>query len=457
MKQFVFANILEYNLRTLGVGTSEFEMAAWDIPGTDLADLAVFWGGDDTTVLAPQDVDAEWLADIAGTLDLRRLRVWASCGRTRSLCDDIARDGALLGAIRGEVGGALLGAWGPTPQLGTLLRELGMDGHSRTVGLPDVDLFWLAWDLDSKAGFRHFIRQARLEEWVAMPEGFIVPDAETALEATAYFSGQNRGCVLKTAHGTAGFGILRVPPVGTIPERDRVLRELRSRMRFDSGWIGRPIVIEEWITGRFGEDAVSVTADFEVQPDGNTYYLGGGRMRMKKSQYYMGVVCGRGALSVAITERTVKAGAVVGAAVAAHGFRGLFDLDFVVSGDGSVWVTEMNARRASPSHVFAIARRLRGDHWYDDCAVLANDHCTLAGAHDASYRQVRKAIERFQCITRASSVSVIPTIVSSLRRSVPYIGYAVLAEDAERASLAAQEFERLLAEAVGVPVQGHAT
>lgn len=457
--RLVLANVLEYNLRTQPPGVSGFELAAWDGPGVDLAELGVFWGGEDSVVVLPQPADPEWIEDLVTTLDLRRLRPLATGGRTRSLCADLSKDAELLRLIRTETGArdeVLISAWGATPQLAGLVAQLEAAGSAvRTEGLPPKEGFWLSYELDSKAGFRHFAQQACLGGAVALPEGYIVPDVETALEAMAHLAREGRGCVLKTSQGTAGFGMFQVPTVLDAAGRARQLREIRSRMRFDSRWACGPLVVESLVEGPAGEAPLAVTADFEVTEEGVVRYLGGGRMRVRKGQFYEGVVCGRGSLPMEIEARMHAAGTEVGAAAAARGYRGLFDLDFVVSADGALLVTEMNARRASPSHAFAIARRLRGAQWQDSSAVLANDHCTLTGSCDLVYGHVREAVRRFRCDALSRTASVVPTIVShSLRRSVPYLGYAIVADTADEAGEAAARFESHLAQACGLSGRG---
>lgn len=454
MTTVVLANLLEFNHRTLASSVTPFELAAWDAPGTDLADLALFWGGDDALVVLSADVNPLWVDDIVNTLGFRSLRTVCATSSTTNVCADVLRSPPLFRDVESALSSGsnpALAAWGPTPQLGELARRFaGRVPDLRMLGLPPPDRFWLSYQLDSKVGFRHFVQQSGLDSSVKLPEGFVVPDFETALGALDHFASRGVGCALKTAHGTGGFGVFRVPAAKMEDGLDRVLRELRSRMRWDSRWRSGPLVIEELVEAARGAAAPATTADFEVADDGSVSCVGSGTMRLRNEQFYTGVLCGRGALNANLAAEMEHAGRVVGAAAAASGYRGLFDLDFVMTIDGALVVTEMNARRASPSHAIIVAELVRGNRWRESGAVLSNDHCILAGVERPDYATVREAMTHFRRSIVARNAVVIPTIVShSLRRRVPYMGYVMVADDAEKATAAARSFETSLRAAFG--------
>ncbi len=147
----------------------------------------------------------------------------------------------------------------------------------------------------------------------------------------------------------------------------------------------------------------------------------------------------------------LRVGATIGNAMAGLGYRGWFDIDFVLGQDRQVYITELNARRASPCHVFEVGERLQGKDWSRKCGLYANDHLPLQGVCSPNYATIREVFAEFNRLQEGGLTRALPTIVSSsLSRKAPYLGYVVMSDNAPRAAELAMELEAWIRRSIGM-------
>lgn len=193
------------------------------------------------------------------------------------------------------------------------------------------------------------------------------------------------------------------------------------------------------------------TANFLILPNGEISPMGTGLMLLRNHHLYAGIRCGLGALDPATEQHLLRVGTTIGVAMADLGYRGWFDVDFVLDQDRRVYITEINARRASPCHVFEIGERLLGRDWSRKCGLYANDHLPLQGACHPNYATIQEVFAEFNRLQEGSVVRALPTIVnSSLSRKAPYLGYAVMADNAPRAAELALKLEAWVRKSIGM-------
>lgn len=450
----VLANIWEYNRQPMTKTFTPREIDAWATASSDLADIALFWAGDGTLVITPEPIDQALVADVVEILGYRRLASVSPRTRTGFLCSDVLSDEAVFEQIVDILEAApqpRLLAWGPTPQFYDLSNRLSESCPGIvTPALPPSDRLWLARYLDTKPGFREVFERLRLSHpEIQIPDGFVLSDKELAIEAISYFINRNLGFVLKAAHGTAGFSMLSTPDASASSDASRLPNLLRQRMRFDQFWDVGAIVTEAYVHGPERQAKQAPTIDFEIDNSGEVIFHGSGEMLMRQGQYYGGLTCGVGALESDLESRLKGIGRVVGDALCELGYIGWFDLDFVIDGNRNPVVTELNARRTSPAHVFEIAETLCGSNWQADCAMFANDHLPLQGSKHPKYSNLREVFLAFNREHRRHNVLAVPTIASgSLRRQAPWLGYAVMADDSANAARYAGLLEILLRESI---------
>ncbi len=453
INSIVIANIAEFNRRAMATNFSQYEFAAWDAASVALTDMSLFWCGDDKVVVLPRRPDQTFLSDLTKVLGYKNIRVVCPNTTSHSICDDIVNDKKLFETLVQIIQNSdkpKIISWGATAQFYSLLNELALTGVNFVVPeIPESSNYWTALYFESKSGFREFA--TRKTPVLKIPEGFVCGNKDVALDAIAYFSNNNRGFVLKANYGTGGFSTMCYPANQMSRGFEQLRKEAEHRMAFDHFWDNPPVIIEEHIPGVGNSLPLSLTIDFCINQDGFLSKMGCGKMIMRRNWLYTGIHCGEGVLDTDTEEWMTRAGFHIGEEMAKKGYRGWFDVDFVQRWDGDIFLTEINARRASPVHVFDIATQVLGENWEKKWSLYANDHLDLQGARQPTYTQIREAIANFNKNNSESLVRAIPTIISTaLSRINPYIGYVVIAPNASTSINCSMLLEKQIKELIGM-------
>lgn len=69
----------------------------------------------------------------------------------------------------------------------------------------------------------------------------------------------------------------------------------------------------------------------------------------------------------------VRAGNAFGGALVALGYKGIFDIDFIVSKDQKVYAVEANLRRTGATHAHTTATRLFGSRYESNTFLRSSD------------------------------------------------------------------------------------
>lgn len=447
----VFANHGEFVSPFLDADFPPRQVDIWRDGTTDLSDTALYWAQGDALIVVPGEVDANLLMDVRSFLGAT-VDVVRTAGDPTQLSDCVAQDPDAMVRLRRLAGAELL-AWGLTPGLARFLRtfeDLGFDHLSG--GVPSPDLLWLVQTLDSKPGFRIFAEQlSREDPAIRVPPGFIVPTLATALQAAQdQFFSQGHGAVVKAARGTAGYSTYVLEWSASLGEQRRTLQRRESLARFDAFWHTGPVVVERFIGGVADQSPTTVTVCVRVANAHNISIEYVATMLVRDQVRYSGAVLGHGAVPPTVAADVGAVARRFGTALAQRGFTGLFDLDVVVDTEGLLWVCEMNVRRASPSHLRAIAERAHGASWATEGAVLGRDYLHVRGTLHLTYPELRSILAEFGRRSPSSTRVVITHASSSLKRRSPWFGYALLAEDAATCASESRRFEDFFHRTLGM-------
>jgi hypothetical protein len=455
VKSIVIANIAEFNRRAMVKSFKQNEIIAWDEASFALADMSLYWCGDDKVVILPCPPDESFLEDVKIALGYKNVNVVWPTKRSYSICEDIIKDRKLFEFLLKTIqdsNNPQIVSWGVTNQFYFLLDKLKNSGANYVASeVPKKSNYWTALYFESKAGFREFV--ADKLPTLKIPEGFICENKEAAIDAIAYFALKQRGFVLKANYGTGGFSTMCYPSDQLQRGFQSLQKDALHRMTFDNFWDNPPVIIEEHIPGIDGSFPSSLTINFIIHEDGSLTMKGSGKMVMRREWLYSGIHCGLGSLETVVENRIVDIGYQVGTQMAIMGYRGWFDIDFVKGGGNEIYLTEINARRASPIHVFDIGAQIIGDDWVSKQSLYANDRLHLQGSCKPNYSQIRKVFDDFNTKNNDFLVQAIPTIMSiSLTKKTPYMGYVVLAQSASSASYFAIQLENQIKKAIGMLV-----
>lgn len=100
-------------------------------------------------------------------------------------------------------------------------------------------------------------------------------------------------------------------------------------------------------------------------------------MRVDRNGFYKGQEVHKSILSKELANKLIKIGFSLGKTFSKSGYRGYFDVDFIVSKNGKVFVTESNTRHTGGTHVYKASINLFGKDFMDKTYVLSNNDYLL--------------------------------------------------------------------------------
>jgi hypothetical protein len=185
--------------------------------------------------------------------------------------------------------------------------------------------------------------------------------------------------VVKVHDGQSGWGTKIVPgDQATQLSQPGWLAMLNDLAQQDGIWSSGPYIVETLIdTGGhassgfpFAEGTVS-DAGFclDYVCDQN----------ISENGEFKGIILGPDAVPTDLLVRMKKITTIVGEHFYLLGFRGVFDIDFIVDDNERLYVLECNARITGGTHVFELARHLFGSAWLDQWFISAEDVAISSG------------------------------------------------------------------------------
>ncbi|MFJ7154053.1 GNAT family N-acetyltransferase [Streptomyces sp. NPDC101118] len=308
-------NVAEYNRQFADPTLDEAQE-----PAHHYSCLAAFYSPHPAALVLPLTVPEGWLATVSRQLG------WGEV----ELYDGLAEGTSGRGGVRSGLAAR--------PALAARLRE---------TGLPMV-----SWGETGAAALRYESKSAanalfrRLTETGRHP-GIRVPEqtyAAARWRAARLLRARARAgetAVLKTEHGVGGSGTAVVAPGAA----RAVLRRLPRG----------PLLVEEYVEGV--PEGGDLTYDGLVDATGRVHDVGAAVMEVAGTAY-RGATVGPGVVPAVLEEAALAFGHAVGRELAADGYRGWFDVDFVADRAGRLAPTETNLRLTGPSVAFMVGARL---------------------------------------------------------------------------------------------------
>lgn len=383
------------------------------------ASLAPFLTTDPGLVVLARGVDDDrWWERLAGSLQWTALEPYVrEVDLEDNLSDAIRRDRPLMERIRGAVksGGTVL-PWGETAPFRTLAQQL----PGVTLSTADD----VHWKVETKISNHDVFRTvaAKTITRVRVPDMSVCED-EDALVARMLSAGESgRGVVLKSPWGVGGWGTAEVSVDWLMSERTcrRALRYLENK---DSFFEDYPIVVQRWIMRGAGTDC-DPSCDGEVTVDGEVEVRGLTSMLISETHYSGSVTRRFGAAGSGVWLELSAFTRAVGEQLSFAGYRGWFDVDFIIDPSGTPYALEINARRTGPVVALNLLARLDELGRREVGSVASNDAFALPSRIHA-----KDAFEIFDAAVRAVGFDAVPTHFLGTDGLLPTLGVAVPGAD----------------------------
>lgn len=350
----------------------------------DLGDRDLFSFCDEETMLfvLPRPVDGGFFDYFTSLFGKRNFRVLVPKIHTGVICEDILHDDNIMQALVDAANGSrrlVVKSYTTSQQFLDLVRALRERGLTIfTPEAPEEEDAWTVNFFGSKSGIRQLSQQSRaVEPDFIMADGIVVSGIIDASRIAANKYVSEHGVVIKTNKGHSGAGVLLLRE-GELPgEYAPCQKAILEILEKDEYWKLFPIVIESLLSVNQTVGGGYPNVEFQILKNGHVEFLYSGGMRVTKDGVFLGMEIHNSAISEQAAVRMVDTGFFIGEQYRANGYRGYFDVDFVASKNGHMYVTESNVRRTGGTHVFATAEKLFGKDFMYLTYVLSNNAYAL--------------------------------------------------------------------------------
>ncbi|MFI6289846.1 GNAT family N-acetyltransferase [Streptomyces sp. NPDC051018] len=348
--------------------------------------LAAFASPHPAALVLPRSVPRQWIELVGRQLGWARVEVYD--GLTE---EELLARPALVARLR-----ALelpIVPWGHTAATGELTGAPLPPGA-------------LAYE-SKRAAHTLFRTLATAHPAILVPERWTPATRRAAARLITARARSGAGTVVKTEHGAGGSGTR----VATGRVRARELPR-------------GPLLLEEHIVGDGGQP----TYDGLVDARGEVHDVGVAAMEVEDT-VYRGATVGPGAVPDTLNRPALRFGHAVGRELAAAGYRGWYDVDFVTGPGGRLAPTETNLRLTGPSAAFMVKLRLDEIHGGDHL-VRSLDRVPLgARLPDGELAAFLTALTD-KCA--GIDAVLVPSIPTAARASDPCLGVILAARTAAR-------------------------
>lgn len=404
-----------------------------------LCDRFLFSEDDNRVLVTPFAVNENFLRDTSNILGFKNTTNLALNKTGESVCLSILKDQKtekIMEEIIRKNPGLNLVSYSASPEFYELRNWFGKRGlQFASPEAPMEENRWTQDFFDSKAGFRQ-AAASMIAGFPRMPEGVICTNKQEIISWAGYFLEKFAGFVLKTNRGLAGAGlrIVRREEIKGTTEEKYISDILNS----ESFWQDYPIVVERFVRPDMSVCGGAPNIELRIK-NGKVESLYSCSMRMTKEGVFLGVELGKNAVPKNLSRLMEKSGGEFGKILLEHGYRGYFEVDWVLDSKGECFPIEANLRRTGGTHVFELAHRLFGTKAFKENYFVSINIFPVKKV--ANYAEIKKVCQ--DCLfPMKSKEGVVLTIISSLSRG--NVGYVVVGESRQRVA----EIEKMFLEKV---------
>ena len=378
IKYIFISNILESYYKTY-LDLSPKEGDYWIKHDYMEANRALLYGEDDKVIVTSYPVHPEninYICDIAGWVNTINLYPEHP---TYSICRD-----CLSGKMYSEIKEMILNnpsvnliAYRNTPEFYKLVKKLKKEGLN--FNLPealDEDDRFISTYAHSKRGFRHLweksLSNKNVKYDIDIPPGFITSNKQEAIDACLWFFGKGKSFVVKYNFGASGFGLLMFD-INEIPKEAIELKKYIRDKLTDNIWDKDVIVVEELMDVDQSSFSGSPNVELYIDENGvhNSYACE--QVLDKDGKTFLGIYINPEVNQSEYMKTGFQVGHEFGNTLKDLGYRGIFDIDFVVTKDNKLFAVESNLRRTGGTHTHEFCRFLLGDDYFNHYYIISED------------------------------------------------------------------------------------
>lgn len=402
-----------------------------------IEEQGLFWTGNNSIVVTSNPINPEHQTHLAKALDYINMTLYKPESSSGRLSLDILHDSKLLGSLidlsNKTEQAMVISPYCVTPEFVNLVDEMiHLGGRIVAPEMPEKNNLPLVKNIDLKSGFRALISSSYLKHQIPIPAGYSCKTVEQAVKKAYLFSSKGEECIIKPDNGEDGIGQKRVPPDSSISS---VLNIISNNKFLNHG----AVVVEKFIES--DNNIVSPSIEYYIKDD-KLYYLYSCAQALSQDRTFLGVDIGPSILPTKIKREMIRMGDVFGRTLATLGYRGFFDIDFIVDKDQTVYAVESNLRRTGATHVHAIGQQLFG-HGYENHMYLRSADVDLCVPEGLSISEIFNKLDPVLYPNIGRDRGVIVTISAGI--PVGRLGYVVIGQSRQEIDNLQQTIYKLVA------------
>ncbi len=393
-----------------------------------LSQRAFFWESDDKVVITPYLIPLPLFELNKRICGFKNVANAAPSEGGVELSNAIAKDKQVRSLIAREARGnpqLTMSPYAVTRDFLGLSDQLQGEVPIQTKERPPDKSLWTVAYLDSKAGFRaEMLKLAAEHREIKVPQGFVAQDATEALTMAEWFYENGQSSILKANFGESGWGIA-IFKVESYPSLSAFRKQVRKLLQSDVIWQDTSIVVEQFIEPDASVAGGSPSTEFFVGEEGISLLYHCGQL-LNEFGGFLGVEIGKGALSDTLARKLERIGNIIGKWYRELGYRGFFDIDFIVSRDGGICVAETNTRRTGGTHTYDLARHLFGNRWENEAYLLSHDSFRYSKRRMVQDKALLQKVKPVLYPMKGEKKGIVVTLISEWS---PVMGYIVVASN----------------------------
>lgn len=391
----------------------------------NLSERSFFWEGDDKLIITPHPISSEIFSKNKILMSFSNVFNISPGNIEISLSEAIINDdnlwNNLVNIIRDNPN-IEISPYAYTDEFAQLIEKLKFENLNFSSNeIPKIGSEWVVSYLDSKSGFRSEMLkiQSKFDNPI-IPEGFICTSLNESIKIAQWFYRRNKSCILKSDFGESGWGLLFVKKEKFISCSD-IRKYIVEKIENDTIWDNSIVIVEEFIEPNKNEEYFSPSVEILVN-DNQFQITYSCSQLLGKDGDFQGIILGKNSISENIKSQLYNISNAIGQRYFELGYKGYFDIDFIISSNMNLYAIETNTRRTGGTHVFDLAKYLFGSNWENDYHFLSQDSFVY-GDKIQSINEIYSEISRVLFPIKNEQKGVIITKTNNM---LPNIGFVII-------------------------------
>ena len=391
-----------------------------------LSQRAFFWESDNKAIVTPYKIPNLLFQTNMSSLGYRNVDNLFPKIADINLCQMIMKDKKLWTRLIGLIKQnpyTRLTPYAVTPDFITLVKELKKENVDFEVW-ENEDTSNIVEYLDSKIGFREV-----LATQIKIPKGFVCKSSEEVFNKVNWFLSKNKSCVIKANVGESGWGMLIIDKA-KFKDNKKLIPYIKQEFANDNIWQDELFVVEEYLIvdmkiggGSLSTEVFVSDEDLEI-----TYSC---EQILSKTGEFLGIGVGKSGFSKQIQIKLEDIAMKVGQKYRDLGYRGFFDLDFVITEDRTIYAVETNTRRTGGTHVYDLGRRIFKGSVSNWGYLISEDSFRYSSKQNIlSDEKIINTVEDLLFPIKEKNNGIVITLINNVD---PILGYIVVADSRKQA------------------------